>query len=166
MYNVQPITLCGRQFYVLDDGTVFKQNGKPLTNYTDTYGYKYIKIKNAETNRRKKYLVHRLVAECYIPNCDALPQINHKDGNKSNNSVDNLEWVTASENQSHSRYVLGNITGFADTPVRCVSTGVTYASTRDAWRSTGINYCHISEAARGKRKTAGGFCWERAEANI
>lgn len=58
----------------------------------------------------KNYYVHRLVAEHFI-NGDRSLDINHKDGNKKNNSVDNLEFVTKSQNMLHSTYVLGNRRG-------------------------------------------------------
>ena len=51
---------------------------------------------------KRKYLrIHRLVALQFIPNPDGLPQVNHKDGNKLNNNIDNLEWTTNSENTKH-----------------------------------------------------------------
>lgn len=58
-------------------------------------GYIFINIKGSQTP------IHRLVANVFIPNPKHLPEVNHKDGNKMNNSVTNLEWVTRSENQKH-----------------------------------------------------------------
>lgn len=63
-------------------------------------GYYRVGLSNNKVH--KGYLVHRLMAIAFIPNPDNLEQVNHKDGNKLNNSLDNLEWVTRSENAIHS----------------------------------------------------------------
>ena len=136
------------------------RKGKTLKLTPNNHGYPCITVKYLD-GHQKTVPVHILVARTFIPNPENKPQINHKDGNKKNNCVSNLEWVTASENQMHSRYVLKNRTGFSDTPVVCVETGIGYISTRDAWRKTGINYAHISECANGKRKSAGGYHWRK-----
>lgn len=61
----------------------------------------YWQVKLCEKGKYKSFLVHRLVAEAYIPNPAKLPFVNHKDGNKKNNDVTNLEWCTAQTNTDH-----------------------------------------------------------------
>ncbi len=61
----------------------------------------YLKIDLCKDGERYKKRVNRLVAEAFIPNPYNLPQVNHKDGNKENNSVSNLEWCTNKENHEH-----------------------------------------------------------------
>ncbi len=65
-------------------------------------GYLYVNV-------GKKRTVHRLITKAFIPNPYDLPEVNHKDGNKSNNNVSNLEWVTRKENNRHKFEVLGYI---------------------------------------------------------
>ena len=75
--------------------------GEPraLKTQADNKGYHRIRV----TIEREKfgYKVHREVAKAFIPNPDNLPQVNHKDGNKSNNAVDNLEWISNRDNANH-----------------------------------------------------------------
>lgn len=160
---MKSLTIFDRQYFVDENGNVFNQEMRKLTQHIDKYGYKYIVFRRRRNGKveRKKFLLHRLVAKLFIDNPNNLPQINHLDGNKQNNCIQNLEWTDSSGNQTHSRYVLKNQTGFADTPVRCVESNQTFISTRAAWRETGVSYCHISECVNGKRKTAGGFHWEK-----
>lgn len=67
-------------------------------------GYVYVQLWN--NAKYKNIRLHKLVAQAFIKNSNNLPQINHKDGNKKNNRVDNLEWCTAKDNILHS-YKIG-----------------------------------------------------------
>ena len=62
----------------------------------------YLRVELHGDGKKRRTQVHILVAETFIPNPEGKPQVNHIDGNKSNNCVENLEWVTASENIRHS----------------------------------------------------------------
>lgn len=71
------------------------KSNKILKLYKDKRkGKEYLRVCLYKNGKSKKYAVHRLVAEAFIPNPDNLPQVNHKDENKQNNIVSNLEWCT------------------------------------------------------------------------
>lgn len=75
------------------------QTGLIKSNEIDKNGY--VRIQLCKHKVRRKFFIHRLVATCFIENPQNKPQVNHKDMNRSNNCVDNLEWTTNSENQLH-----------------------------------------------------------------
>ena len=86
-------------YFVTNTGLVYRQgSNKPLKS--DTTG-KYLRVTLCVNGNTQRHSIHRMVAECYIPNPLNKPQVNHKDLNKLNNHADNLEWVTISENTTH-----------------------------------------------------------------
>jgi hypothetical protein len=92
-----------KDFYgykVTECGKVYSQFGRKLSYHFCKKGYARVNLKIGD--RKRGYLVHRIVSLCYIDNPKGLPQVNHKDGNKRNNSVDNLEWVSCQDNVKHS----------------------------------------------------------------
>ena len=119
--------------------------------------------KNKQT---KKYLIHRLVAETFIPKIDGKNYVNHIDSNTKNNKVDNLEWCTQSENILHG-YKLGNkIPPHQKKVIQLTLDNKNvekYKSTAEASKITGIQQANISACARGKRKQAGGYIWKYIE---
>lgn len=73
--------------------------GKLLIGGTFSNGYKFVCLRKNSINHNS--LIHRLVAEAFINNPNNLPVVNHIDGNKQNNRVDNLEWCTYHDNRMH-----------------------------------------------------------------
>ena len=86
-------------YLVSEDGKIYNKNNKTLTYGYNHQGYRRAKIPIDCVV--KALLVHRVVAMTYLPNPDNLPEVNHIDGNKANNHVNNLEWVTRHDNQKH-----------------------------------------------------------------
>lgn len=83
-----------------ENGIIFShKTNKILKGSIFNTGYRMVRL--TINGQKKAYAVHRLVAENFIPNDQKMPIVNHKDGNKLNNNVDNLEWVTQSQNRQH-----------------------------------------------------------------
>jgi hypothetical protein len=106
--------------YEVDDlGVVYSKKGKPLKPSTNRGGYKII---NVMVNGKAVGLsVHTAVLRSFVPKPFENATVNHKDGNKLNNSLNNLEWVTLSENCIHSCRVLGNNVGTRNGQVKSVA---------------------------------------------
>ena len=126
-------------------------------------GYLQVSLTDKETKKQENYYIHRLVAIYFLENLDNKREVNHKDGNKLNNNVDNLEWVTPSENQKHRQKILGKtktsqrkIGKFNKNHVLIEE----YPSIVDAAKSFGKSRVNIDNALQGKQKTAYGFIWE------
>lgn len=79
------------------------ETGKLLKPYKNSKGYLKVGLKVHGKRVPDKHRVNRLVAKAFIENPNNLPQVNHKDGNKENNSVTNLEWITNSDNMKHAK---------------------------------------------------------------
>ena len=96
-----------RSFYnyiVYENGQVWSNHSNKFLK-PDKQKLGYLQISICVNGVRKRYKLHRLVAMLFIPNPCHLPQINHKDGNKKNNSITNLEWVTDADNKLHASYL-------------------------------------------------------------
>ena len=126
----------------------------------DTSGYRQIVL--TKNKNRKSHKVHRLVAMAFIPNPNSLPQINHKDENKQNNNVDNLEWCTQEYNCQYGTRPYRCAVHF-NHKVKQYFNGKEineYSSLKEASKKTNIKYQGISKCCRNKQKTAGGYEWK------
>lgn len=129
--------------------------------------YYYI-VKLSKDNKKTTYFIHRLVAQAFIPNPDKLPQVNHKDENKLNNNVENLEWCTAKYNVNYGRAIEKMKDSLINNPKLCKivyqfdlkgNLVKSYLSIKQASKETGINKSSIGFVCRGLKTTAGGFIW-------
>ena len=153
-------------YYITRNGEVYNKEGKQLTLFKMNNGY--LRVKLSRGCKRGMYLVHRLVAMTYIPNIDNFPIINHKDSNRSNNHVSNLEWCNNSHNQIQ-RFKNNHLNGCEKSIEQLDFDGniiACYPSMKVAGYTTGIARQNISKVCRGLRNHAGGYFWRYTESRV
>lgn len=137
------------------------KTGKILRGYVGPDGYKRVGLTvNCKT---KPYLIHRLIAIAFIPNPNNYPCVNHKDENKSNNSLDNLEWCTYKYNLNYGTHNLRANESRKKPILQYSKNGEfirEWKSVTDLKNETGMDITHVSSCCKGKRKTANGYRWQ------
>ena len=155
------------------DRTIIRSNLKPQfikgrTLNQLNYKNGYVKVELSHGGFCKRYFIHRLVAQAFIPNPDNLPEVNHKDENPSNNCVDNLEWCTHLYNSNYGDRVnkiktTMKLNGRAKSVLMYDKNGKLikrFDSINDASNELHIHCGSIVECCQGKRrKSAGGYVW-------
>lgn len=162
-------------YYITDTGEVYSRkihkniSGRirKLISWQEKNGYRYISLHTNGVHYNR--LIHRLVAQAFIPNPEYKPEVNHLDGNKSNNRVENLEWATRAENERHKCRVLKTWRGppsrrpWQWKAVLQIKDGTVikrFESVLDAARTLGTDKTNIATCCRGKQKTAAGYEWK------
>lgn len=147
-------------YWVNQFGEVKNGKGKILKQTLNTSGYVYTRLCKGK-RQYKWHFIHRLVASAFLENPENKPDVNHKDGNKLNNKVSNLEWVTKRENHLHRVYLLKKTnSGWSPKAVVCLETGKKFKSIAEASGYCGFKTIgNLSQVLNGKRQTAGGFHW-------
>lgn len=164
-------------------GRIKNYKGKIMALFDDGHGYLHLSL--YKNGYGKNFKVHRIVASAFIDNPELKKTVNHIDGNKKNNNVENLEWATYSENHKHA-YRIGlkvvsdkqracaSITGTRTcdvnrprTPVIAMLDGKevkTYKSAHEAERDTKASATVIIRCCKGKAKHSGDYEWRYADA--
>lgn len=163
-------------YYIGEDFNIYRakphKNSKDKENYPrklaekfDKDGYPVVSLCN--NGKAFQYRKHRLIAEAMIPNPNNFPEVNHKNGIKTDCSVENLEWVTHRENNLHALRTglrimknnkLSKKVGQFDLKGNFIKE---YPSANEVHRQTGYSQSHVSECCRGdKLKTYKGFVWK------
>jgi hypothetical protein len=122
----------------------------------------YCEISLFNNGIEKRFKVHRLVAENFISNEDNKPEVNHKDGNKSNNCVDNLEWVTSKENKKHAWDNSLYSSNHKKRKIICLETGKIFDSVIECSKILNIDRRTIFRVLKGQRKSCNGYKFKYA----
>ena len=140
--------------------SLYKGSERILKPKLNTNGYLRVRLyKNRDLQNR---YIHRLVAEAFIPNSQNKPQVNHKDENKKNNCVENLEWITCIDNCNYgtrNERVSRKILQYSKSGEFIRE----WTGAHEVERVLGINNSNIIACCKGKLKSSGGFVWKYKE---
>lgn len=165
------------RYYVSNFGRVLNtETGRYINIREDRYGYLTVQL--WKHGKGKDCKVHRLVANAFIPNPDNLDTADHLNGIKTDNRIENLQWLSRSENtkrfhreqateewKNHNKEVMRNIykegvrktTEVCSKPVICIETGIVYKSSVDAERKLNFGHGCIGGVVKGKYKQTHGL---------
>lgn len=135
------------------------ETGKVLKNWSNPQGYPFVALYKGD-GTSKQITVHRLVATAFIPNPLNLPQVNHKDENKTNNDVSNLEWCTPSQNQRYSAHQRSCKINQLNLEGEFIKQ---WGSSHEINRELGFGKGNIIQCCKNKINQAYGFRWEYAD---
>ncbi len=153
------ISLYGAKVSAFRDGSVWIHRGsRNKRRFGNISGKGYMRVIIRDKGKPRTVFVHTIVALAFLPNPNNKPQINHKNGIKTDNRPENLEWCTNEENAHHRIYTLKRYSSAS--PVICVETGKEYETISEASRETGINRGNIHRCLKNNSR-AGGFHWKR-----
>jgi len=168
MNEIKPIVGYEGMYYISSNGDVISKvcsKERVLKQHMMTSGYKMVNLK--KDKKQKNLSIHRLLAMHFLPNDNNYEQVNHKDGNKLNNDLSNLEWCTRSHNIKH-MYDTGlktymplhykgkfGVEHNRSKKVNCIETGVSYGSMSEAARELGMSISSVSWSIKYKKPIFG-----------
>lgn len=146
-------------YAVTDCGKIWSYRKNRFLNPFTTRGYYRVRL--CKDGVSKQFFIHRLVAKTFLPNPQKLPQINHKNENKKDNRVDNLEWCNTKYNINYGKHN-EKVAKSHCKKVYCIELDSVFESAKQAAKQLNLSNSNIAKCCKGKYKTTGGYHWKYA----